>query len=858
MSKRIFLTTASVSPWTVPDDWNNSSNTIECIGGGGGTPIGGVGSGGGAGGGAYAKETNRPLVPGASIDFTVGVGGSAAGGDTFFNGLTLAASQVGAQGGQAPAGGAGGAGGSVGSSVGSIRFAGGAGGSNTGGGGGAAGKHGAGNAGLNGTGSSGTGGNGGSGDIAFGGAGGAGSGGGGGGNGVAGTEYDATHGSGGGGGGSATSTAGAGGTYGGGAGNGGDQGAAGGGGLIVITYEPIQEYLGGWNLNTNVPARFGKNFTAAGSGTQFAVASSSQAPLARGWTQHLEYRFGKRFPVTEQQFSANRIDKEPALVPDGVIGWQGDFGYKFRRRITPSDAQFFTNLSPTLPPTADGSFFWGYSAQNLVQLPTPADQLSFAVLPLFKLPSAPFPTGWNGDFGYAFKRPLSPALQQFIATRLDAAPPRASTLWGYSATDVVLLPFEACYQEFASVPFNTPPSPPIDQGWWGDFGWKFAKPFPVGDQQFQPDFSQGPVPTPETPQGWPGDIGVAHVKPLSAAQQQFSSTRIDPQPPPATPPGGFNVTPTYAFTKPLSAAQQQFSVVPRVNPPTAATPQGWQTNFDVKFAKRTPAALNPFLGFFVGGNVPSKVYPNGWAGYQPFLFARPFSAALQQYTAFQPWGLVPFVASTAIGVDPYIYPGDKKAEAEREKILGPYDPRKLSRKQRRLIAQLEAQRWEQLTAGPTREEKLHEDMQQAIQEVLEKAEKKRIEDAKVGGLFTAPPAVAIEASLHAAIRVVKELEAQQALDDARKAIARRKQEAIEQAEREASEALERADREARAARKAKKAAQDAKLLAKYRMKKRMEADEIHDAVFDVDRPRRSRSEREEILDAVIDIARRRK
>ena len=70
----IVLTTASSSPWTVPSDWNNSSNSIACIGAassGAGTAI----HGGGAAG-AFSESTNVTLTPGGSVTFVVGIGGA--------------------------------------------------------------------------------------------------------------------------------------------------------------------------------------------------------------------------------------------------------------------------------------------------------------------------------------------------------------------------------------------------------------------------------------------------------------------------------------------------------------------------------------------------------------------------------------------------------------------------------------------------------------------------------------------------------------------------------------------------------------------------------------------------------------
>jgi hypothetical protein len=157
--KVVFLTTGT--SWTVPADWNNASNTIECIGAGGGGVDGTVavvGAGGGGGGGAYSKIANLTLTPGSAITVQVGTGGTraasggtaGAGGDTYFNGASLAASSVGAKGGAGANGTTGGAGGNAAIGVGTTKSSGGNGadggaGRNGGpGGGGAAGPNGVG------------------------------------------------------------------------------------------------------------------------------------------------------------------------------------------------------------------------------------------------------------------------------------------------------------------------------------------------------------------------------------------------------------------------------------------------------------------------------------------------------------------------------------------------------------------------------------------------------------------------------------------------------------------------------------------------------------------------------------------
>src|SRR6185312_3412928 len=76
------ITLTSGSTWQVPNDWNNSSNTVECLGAGGAGGSGGTISGGyilgGGGGGAYAKSVNLSLTPASTVHISVG-------GDTYFN-----------------------------------------------------------------------------------------------------------------------------------------------------------------------------------------------------------------------------------------------------------------------------------------------------------------------------------------------------------------------------------------------------------------------------------------------------------------------------------------------------------------------------------------------------------------------------------------------------------------------------------------------------------------------------------------------------------------------------------------------------------------------------------------------------
>lgn len=159
----VFLTVSDSSPWAVPADWNSLSNSVECIGSGGGSgSASGGGSEAGGGGGAYAKVSNITLTPGGTAAFSIGTGGLAsnvatAGNPSWFKttGTVFAAGSGVVTGGLASA------------SVGTVKYNGG-GGDNGGGyggaGGGAAGPNGAGQSAVTTTG--------GAGDAGFGGAGG--------------------------------------------------------------------------------------------------------------------------------------------------------------------------------------------------------------------------------------------------------------------------------------------------------------------------------------------------------------------------------------------------------------------------------------------------------------------------------------------------------------------------------------------------------------------------------------------------------------------------------------------------------------------------------------------------------------
>ncbi len=147
-----------------PADWPGTADTVETIGAGGGGswPVSHVGSGGG--GGAYSKATSVSVSNGATLQvgqggdpgISIGSSTGGTGGDTWFNGASLAASSVGSKGGTGASDGTAGVGGDSASGVGSPKYSGGAGGGigsdNRGaaGGGGAAGPSGIGRAGGNG------------------------------------------------------------------------------------------------------------------------------------------------------------------------------------------------------------------------------------------------------------------------------------------------------------------------------------------------------------------------------------------------------------------------------------------------------------------------------------------------------------------------------------------------------------------------------------------------------------------------------------------------------------------------------------------------------------------------------------
>lgn len=258
-TKRFVIKTVGSGSWTVPSDWYDGDNTIECIGGGSaGRYSTSSQSASGGGGGAYSRKNNLTLTPGTSVSYYVGAGATvrnANGEDTWFvsSGTVMAKGSYASSGSSTTPG----AGGLASSSVGDVKYNGGSGGAyaivtNGGGGGGAGGPDGAGQAGYaandgtypgkGGQGGNGSGGLGGDLDTIGG----------------AGTEWNSTHGSGGGGGGGSSSTYGAkGGAYG--AGGGGsrnysalNRGGHGEQGVIIITYTPVSTETGEFKGDSNI------------------------------------------------------------------------------------------------------------------------------------------------------------------------------------------------------------------------------------------------------------------------------------------------------------------------------------------------------------------------------------------------------------------------------------------------------------------------------------------------------------------------------------------------------------------------------------------------------------------------------
>lgn len=249
----VFLTTTGAQTYTVASDWNSANNKGETLGAGSSGNSTSSGSQASGGGGAYSLTNNITLTQSGSANYTCAAAGaglsgannvSNAGGDTWFNGTTLAGASVSAKGAGATAANVGGPGGATTGVGPGNKFAGGTGGTNTTSSQGAGGA--AGPSGIGGNGSTTQGGSANNGTTA--------------GpttsaNGNSGTEFDGSHGCGTG----AYGSDKTGGLYGGGGTTSSFSGSASGPGaqgLIVLTYTPASNTLGFDNAKiTEPPAR---------------------------------------------------------------------------------------------------------------------------------------------------------------------------------------------------------------------------------------------------------------------------------------------------------------------------------------------------------------------------------------------------------------------------------------------------------------------------------------------------------------------------------------------------------------------------------------------------------------------------
>lgn len=329
----------SGATWTVDPTWNSANNTIETFAASGGSSGDFSFGSGGSGGGAWSSISNEAHTASSSVPITIGAAGlshdgstGTDGGDTWWNGSTLALSTCGSKGGihgvdGISAGAAGGAGGAAASGVGTTKFSGGAGGAGNqnaggtggpgGGGGGAAGPDGNGV-----TGSSAAvgnaGGNGGAGDNGVaGGAGGAGSST----NGTNGTAGTANANGGGGGGGGngvgpAASVGGAGGFPGGGVGGGSNTGGSAGGtpagGQIRLTWTPAGASVLLAQQTDLPPARTNKQRLDFSGWQRAPLAANGPPTMALGFSTDLPYN-DRRHALIKYDF--NGVQAGPLSGP---------------------------------------------------------------------------------------------------------------------------------------------------------------------------------------------------------------------------------------------------------------------------------------------------------------------------------------------------------------------------------------------------------------------------------------------------------------------------------------------------------------------------------------------------------------
>lgn len=424
--------------------------------------------GGAGGGGAYSAITNLTLTPGTSVTFAIGAGGASGvtGGDTWFNGASLAASSVGAKGGVDSGGSSGGAGGAAASGIGTTKFSGGNGGGigslNPGGGGGAAGLNGNGVAGSSGGVS--LGGAGGAGDNGSGGAGSAGVASGTAAAGSPGTEYG-TAGSGGGGGGSITGTGGAGGNYGagGGATISGDGGGVGAPGLIVITYgftTAQSSLIGPAFSKTTISPTLHQLLAPS------YVETTTESRWHQPWSEPVRFRV---FSVTEQQFSTFVVIP-PSLGTDWYSPFADPIQYRAPKFKTSTQEDAF--FAPTFP-TVDGwwlDFSLPRWSKHQVAYNEALNYSPFIVLN--PTGTGDFPAGFAG--GPVFSRTTIYQSVGGLPTLPPPPTPASALGWFEPYTDPVRVKIwlgTTQQQAVAWTPINIVPTPPPTQtiGSYGNF-----------------------------------------------------------------------------------------------------------------------------------------------------------------------------------------------------------------------------------------------------------------------------------------------------------------------------------------------------------------------------------------------------
>ena len=387
------ITSSPGTTQTITSDatWNNSANSVECIGAGarGAHGSGTSASGGGGGGGAYTRMDNQSITTPGTTQFFARVGGTTAtdgtaGGDSWWTltspgtSFPVTGTAVGAKGAAALAGATSATGGAGGASSSSyplsptVKNDGGSGGSASGlgnaggGGGGAGGAAGAGGSAATGPSAGGAGNNNSSGGGTGGGAGSPGVAGGAGTN--MGTSPNVGSGGGGGGGNASPSTGGAGGLYGGGGGGGGRStgvGGQGAQGVVVLTWTPIfsgtiaatevadtAAFPGGkvaWNAT--LAAQEGNVYELL---LHFDGANASTTIVdSGGKNQTVTAHGGAQIDTSQPVFSNSALTLPAsgdyldfAFTPDFVFG-NGDFTIDFWTRLSSSGtAQTFFDGGP--------------------------------------------------------------------------------------------------------------------------------------------------------------------------------------------------------------------------------------------------------------------------------------------------------------------------------------------------------------------------------------------------------------------------------------------------------------------------------------------------------------------------------